>query len=67
MAKLYYYTKNAEYLLIFTEKMPLLSDQKLPDFLDFDFSNNSKKEIITDIIEAVSYLDSKIEINCLPY
>lgn len=35
--------------------------------MDFDFSSNNKKAIITDIIEAVAYLDSKIEINCLPY
>ncbi len=35
LAKLYYYTKNAEYLLVFTEKVPLLSDQKLPEFMNF--------------------------------
>jgi hypothetical protein len=47
--------------------MPLLSDQKMPEFMEFEFSNNSKKAIITEMIEAVAYLDSKIEINCLPY
>jgi hypothetical protein len=40
--------------------MPLLSEQKLPEFMDFEFSNNSKKAVIADIIEAVGYLDNKI-------
>lgn len=50
LAKLYYYTKNSEYLLIFTEKTTLLSMQVLPDFLGFEIANAAKKAIITDIV-----------------
>jgi hypothetical protein len=53
-------------LLIFTEKAPLLSMQQMPEYFNFEISNNLKKALISDIVSSVAYLDSKIEVNWLP-
>lgn len=67
LCKLYYYTKNSEFLLIFTEKIEPINLKKLPEHFQAPISASMKKSVITQMISAVAYLDSKIEINCLPH
>lgn len=67
ISKLYYYTKNTEFLLIFTEKMDPLNTTDVSKALKNQMGFNMKKAVIKEILEAVSYLDNKIEINYLPF
>jgi hypothetical protein len=53
-------------LLIFTEKLVPLNLRTLPDDLQVPVPANEKKRVISHILSAAAYLDSKIEINCLP-
>lgn len=67
LAKLYYYTRNSEFLLIFTEKMTSLAAQaNLKTLLDIDVSALKKKHLISQVTEAVAYLDSRIEVSHIP-
>ena len=56
LAKLYYYTKTADHMLIFTEKIAPLSFKDLKTHFAPATALATKKAFIIDIIETLSYL-----------
>ena len=54
-------------MLIFTEKVDNLSKENASEYLKKEVHSTMKKNLIKSILEAVSYLDSKIEIHSLPF